>query len=115
MGCLVDRIYLCVYISHTEKVCPALVDIGNGTVNTTLAIYGVVVEAVCDEGHHFSKGITVIVARCLNTGQWSQLLTECRGMYAGSLYDSQCENNLCYVDPNVFHRHMLKLCLTLSN
>ena len=62
-------------------MCPALVDIGNGTVNTTLAIYGVVVEAVCDEGHHFSKNITAIVVGCLHTGEWTEQLTECQGMY----------------------------------
>ena len=62
-------------------MCPDLLDIGNGTLNTTLAIYGVVVEAVCDEEHHFSKGITGIVASCLHTGEWSEQLTECRGMY----------------------------------
>ena len=69
------------YILYIVKVCPALVDIGNGTVNTTLAIYGVVVEAVCDEGHHFSKNITAIVASCLHTGEWSEQLTECQSMY----------------------------------
>ena len=64
---------------NTVNVCPALVDIVNGTVNTTLATYGVVVEAVCDEGHHFSEGITVIITSCLHTGDWSKQLQECHG------------------------------------
>ena len=64
----------------TVMVCPALVDLSNVNLNTTLAISGTVVEARCVTGYIFTSGSSITITTCLATirGTWSFIISSCQ-------------------------------------
>ena len=57
--------------------CPALVLPTNGALNSSMAVYGVIVEVICDEGYILSTESKILY--CMEGSKWSGLVGECNG------------------------------------
>ena len=110
---LYSNIYM--YIFYTQLLarisvnrCPELTEAVNGTYNTTITIFGSVVEYSCTLGYSTLEGSVSQTVTCLDTGNWSAEFSHCYGMYnhfvqlRPEIYKSEhCLNSLNFLFPEV--------------
>jgi len=61
------------------EVCPSLIAPENGFLNTTMSVFGTVVEVKCKTGYRFADKTTSVNLQCLDGQGWSRNHSDCTG------------------------------------